>query len=104
MTSLLGACTLCIEMCTTHTTYTIPQNCVASLKVLPLANDVTTTKSLCRLAWQPNGGKVLAVPVESEVKIYERMSWKPKLSLADDYHQKVNTGLKTQVVLLSLRV
>ena len=92
--------------CVFHTVHVVPQNCVASLKVLPLANDVTTSKSLCRLAWQPNGGKVLAVPVESEVKIYERLSWKQKLSLKDDYHQKVNVdhNLRVKVVLLSLRV
>ena len=66
------------------------QNCVASLKALVMANDVTTSKSLCRLSWKPHGGKALAVPVESEVKIYERLTWKPKWSLKDEYHQKVN--------------
>ena len=66
------------------------QNCVASLKALVVANDVTTSKSLCRLSWKPHGGKALAVPVESEVKIYERLTWKPKWSLKDEYHQKVN--------------
>lgn len=65
------------------------QNCVASLKVLVMANDITTCKSLCRLAWKPHGGKALAVPVEAEVKIYERLTWKPKCSLKDDYHLKV---------------
>ena len=65
------------------------QNCVASLKVLVTANDVTTCKSLCRLAWKPRNGKALAVPVETEVKIYKRLTWKPKCSLKDDYHQKV---------------
>ena len=65
------------------------QNCVASLKVLAMANDVATSKSLCRLAWKPHGGKALAVPIGSEVKIYERLTWKPKCSLQDDYHQKV---------------
>ena len=65
------------------------QNCVASLKVLVMANDVTTSKSLCRLAWKPHGGKALAVPVGAEVKIYERLTWKPKCLLKDDYHQKV---------------
>ena len=54
-----------------------------------MANDVTTSKSLCRLAWKPHSGKALAVPVESEVKIYERLTWKLKCSLKDDYHQKV---------------
>jgi len=54
-----------------------------------MANDVATSKSLCRLAWKPHTGKALAVPVESEVKIYERLTWKPKYSLKDDYHQKV---------------
>ena len=62
---------------------------MASLKALVMANDVATSKSLCRLSWKPHGGKVLAVPVESEVKIYERLTWKPKYSLKDEYHQKV---------------
>jgi len=87
-----------------YTLHTAPQNCVASLKALPLANDLTTTKSLCRLAWQPNGGKVLAVPVESEVKIYERLSWKLKFSLKDDYHDKVNIVPRTHFVYFPLRV
>ena len=65
------------------------QNCVASLKILIMANDVTTSRSLCWLAWKPHDGKALAVPVETEVKIYKRLTWKPKCSLKDDYHQKV---------------
>ena len=80
------------------------QTCVASLKVLVVANDVTTTKSLCRLAWKPHGGKALAVPVESEVKIYERLTWKPKFSLKDDYHQKVKLLCKLLFMLLFIRV
>ena len=79
-----------IYLCVMLSSSCSAQNCVASLKALVVANDVTTSKSLCRLSWKPHGGKALAVPVESEVKIYERLTWKPKWSLKDDYHQKVN--------------
>lgn len=69
-----------------------------------MANDVTTSKSLCRLSWKPHGGKALAVPVESEVKIYERLTWKPKYSLKDDYHLKVTNYICRKLLNLLIRV
>ncbi|CAI9598125.1 unnamed protein product [Staurois parvus] len=48
------------------------QVCEANLSLLPKCNDVTNAKSLCRLAWQPRGGKLLAIPVDKAVHFYDR--------------------------------
>ncbi|XP_063336316.1 WD repeat and HMG-box DNA-binding protein 1 [Pelmatolapia mariae] len=60
------------------------QTQVISWPLLQKSNDVTNTKSLCRLAWQPGMGKFLAVPVETKVHLYERGSWGHVSTLSDD--------------------
>ncbi|TRY65226.1 hypothetical protein DNTS_002934 [Danionella cerebrum] len=45
---------------------------VAQWNVLQKSSDVSNAKSLCRLAWQPRSGKLLAVPVDSTVQLYDR--------------------------------
>ncbi|KAL2076814.1 hypothetical protein ACEWY4_027590 [Coilia grayii] len=58
---------------------------VTSWNVLQKSSDVTNAKSLCRLAWQPQFGKLLAVPVETSVHLYERNTWSLVSSLSDDF-------------------
>ncbi|XP_030644829.1 WD repeat and HMG-box DNA-binding protein 1 [Chanos chanos] len=57
---------------------------VTNLKVLQKSSDVSNAKSLCRLAWQPRSGKVLAVPVDTAVQLYERSTWNHVSTLSDD--------------------
>ncbi|XP_076151713.1 WD repeat and HMG-box DNA-binding protein 1 [Alosa pseudoharengus] len=58
---------------------------VTSWNILQKSSDVTNAKSLCRLAWQPPSGKLLAVPVETSVHLYERNTWSHVSSLSDDF-------------------
>ncbi|XP_060913030.1 WD repeat and HMG-box DNA-binding protein 1 [Labrus mixtus] len=60
------------------------QTQLISWPLLQKTNDVSNAKSLCRLAWQPGTGKVLAVPVETKVQLYERGSWDHVSTLSDD--------------------
>uniref|UniRef100_A0A3P8YHJ0 WD repeat and HMG-box DNA-binding protein 1 n=1 Tax=Esox lucius TaxID=8010 RepID=A0A3P8YHJ0_ESOLU len=57
---------------------------VISWPLLQKSNDVTNSKSLCRLAWQPRVAKLLAVPVETTVQLYQRDSWALVSTLSDD--------------------
>ncbi|MBN3298796.1 WDHD1 protein, partial [Amia calva] len=58
---------------------------VTSWNVLLKSSDVTNAKSLCRLGWQPHTGKLLAVPVDKSVQLYERDSWRDVCCLSDDF-------------------
>ncbi|XP_077569756.1 WD repeat and HMG-box DNA-binding protein 1 [Stigmatopora nigra] len=60
------------------------QTQVVSWPLLQKANDVSNAKSICRLAWQPRTAKVLAVPVDTKVHLYERGSWDHVSTLSDD--------------------
>uniref|UniRef100_A0A3Q3W2A2 WD repeat and HMG-box DNA-binding protein 1 n=1 Tax=Mola mola TaxID=94237 RepID=A0A3Q3W2A2_MOLML len=60
------------------------QTQVISWPLLQKTNDVSNAKSLCRLAWQPGAAKLLAVPVETKVHLYERGSWDHVSTLSDD--------------------
>ncbi|KAM3876748.1 WD repeat and HMG-box DNA-binding protein 1 [Diretmus argenteus] len=60
------------------------QTQATSWPVLQKTNDVSNAKSLCRLAWQPGAAKVLAVPVDTKVHLYERGSWDHVSTLSDD--------------------
>ncbi|XP_060789640.1 WD repeat and HMG-box DNA-binding protein 1 isoform X2 [Neoarius graeffei] len=59
------------------------QTQVVNWKVLQNSNDVSNAKSLCRLAWQ-GSGKLLAVPVDITVQLYERDTWAHVGTLSDD--------------------
>ncbi|KAF5901716.1 WD repeat and HMG-box DNA-binding protein 1 isoform X1, partial [Clarias magur] len=59
------------------------QTQVANWTVLQKSSDVSNAKSLCRLAWQ-GSGKLLAVPVDTTVQLYERDSWTHVGTLSDD--------------------
>ncbi|CAM4691951.1 WD repeat and HMG-box DNA-binding protein 1 [Lepidochelys kempii] len=61
------------------------QTCVTSWPLLQKCNDVTNAKSICRLAWQPKSGKLLAVPVEKVVKLYRRETWDNQFDLSDNF-------------------
>ncbi|KAM9294381.1 WD repeat and HMG-box DNA-binding protein 1 [Gastrophryne carolinensis] len=61
------------------------QVCEADLPLLPKCNDVVNAKSICRLAWQPKSGKLLAIPVDKSVHLYERDTWKNSFSLTDNF-------------------
>nr|XP_033807240.1 WD repeat and HMG-box DNA-binding protein 1 [Geotrypetes seraphini] len=61
------------------------QICEMSWSLLQKCNDVVNVKSICRLAWQPKSGKLLAIPVEKSVQLYERDSWSNQFNLSDDF-------------------
>ncbi|XP_030070142.1 WD repeat and HMG-box DNA-binding protein 1 isoform X2 [Microcaecilia unicolor] len=61
------------------------QICEMSWSLLQKCNDVVNVKSICRLAWQPKSGKLLAIPVEKSVQLYERDSWSNRINLSDDF-------------------
>ncbi|XP_069773039.1 WD repeat and HMG-box DNA-binding protein 1 isoform X2 [Narcine bancroftii] len=60
------------------------QTLESSWPLLTKFNEVNRATSICRLEWQPKTGKFLAVPVEKELKLYERESWKNVDNLSDD--------------------
>ncbi|XP_043118097.1 WD repeat and HMG-box DNA-binding protein 1 isoform X2 [Puntigrus tetrazona] len=60
------------------------QTQVAQWKILQKSSDVSNAKSLCRLAWQPRSGKLLAVPVDLTVQLYDRNTWTHVSTLSDD--------------------
>ncbi|XP_045679931.1 WD repeat and HMG-box DNA-binding protein 1 isoform X1 [Phyllostomus hastatus] len=60
------------------------QTCAISWPLLQKSNDVINAKSICRLAWQPKSGKLLAVPVEKLVKLYRRETWGNQFDLSDN--------------------
>ncbi|XP_053331539.1 WD repeat and HMG-box DNA-binding protein 1 [Spea bombifrons] len=61
------------------------QSCESNLALLQKCNDVVNAKSICRLEWQPKSGKLLAVPVDKMVHLYERDTWKKSFTLTDDF-------------------
>ncbi|KPP65592.1 WD repeat and HMG-box DNA-binding protein 1-like [Scleropages formosus] len=63
---------------------------VVSWNVLQKSSDVSNAKSLCRLAWQPGFGKLLAVPADKSVQLYERNSWNNVSRLSDDFIAQVS--------------
>ncbi|KAI1895287.1 hypothetical protein AGOR_G00104740 [Albula goreensis] len=58
---------------------------VSNWKILQKSNDISNAKSLCRLAWQPGRAKLLAVPLDTTVQLYERDSWNHVGTLSDDF-------------------
>ncbi|XP_004601816.2 WD repeat and HMG-box DNA-binding protein 1 [Sorex araneus] len=64
---------------------TLDQTCAISWPLLQKCNDVVNAKSICRLAWQPKSGKLLAVPVEKSVKLYRRETWSNQFDLSDNF-------------------
>uniref|UniRef100_A0A9J8DC91 WD repeat and HMG-box DNA-binding protein 1 n=1 Tax=Cyprinus carpio carpio TaxID=630221 RepID=A0A9J8DC91_CYPCA len=60
------------------------QTQVAQWKILQKSSDVSNAKSLCRLAWQPHSGKLLAVPVDLTVQLYDKNTWTHVSTLSDD--------------------
>ncbi|XP_045610408.1 WD repeat and HMG-box DNA-binding protein 1 [Procambarus clarkii] len=56
---------------------------VVSWNLLPKTNNLSTSKTLCRLTWTPDG-RYLIVPVESKVHMYDRTSWQVVRELKDD--------------------
>ncbi|XP_014450612.1 WD repeat and HMG-box DNA-binding protein 1 [Alligator mississippiensis] len=61
------------------------QMCETSWPLLQKCNDVVNAKSICRLAWQPKSGKLLAVPVDKVVKLYRRNTWENQCDLSDNF-------------------
>uniref|UniRef100_A0A8C0U6E2 WD repeat and HMG-box DNA-binding protein 1 n=1 Tax=Cyanistes caeruleus TaxID=156563 RepID=A0A8C0U6E2_CYACU len=59
------------------------QTCTKSWLLLQKCNDVIDAKSICRLAWQPGTGKLLAVPVDKVVELFRRETWDSKFNLSD---------------------
>lgn len=59
------------------------QTCVTNWLLLQKCNDVINAKSICRLAWQPGSGKLLAIPVDKVVKLYRRETWDNQVDLSD---------------------
>ncbi|EMP33093.1 WD repeat and HMG-box DNA-binding protein 1 [Chelonia mydas] len=69
------------------------QTCVTSWPLLQKCNDVINAKSICRLAWQPKSGKLLAVPVEKVVKLYRRETWDNQFDLSDNFITQVSSAV-----------
>ncbi|XP_008570910.1 PREDICTED: WD repeat and HMG-box DNA-binding protein 1 isoform X1 [Galeopterus variegatus] len=61
------------------------QTCAISWPLLQKCNDMINAKSICRLAWQPKNGKLLAIPVEKSVKLYRRETWTNQFDLSDNF-------------------
>ncbi|XP_005047827.1 PREDICTED: WD repeat and HMG-box DNA-binding protein 1 [Ficedula albicollis] len=59
------------------------QTCTTSWLLLQKCNDVINAKSICRLAWQPGTGKLLAVPVDKVVELFRRETWDSQFNLSD---------------------
>ncbi|KAF2974133.1 hypothetical protein EK904_004818 [Melospiza melodia maxima] len=59
------------------------QTCTKSWLLLQKCNDVINAKSICRLAWQPGTGKLLAVPVDKVVTLFRRETWDSQFDLSD---------------------
>ncbi|CAG7825087.1 unnamed protein product [Allacma fusca] len=51
-------------------------------QVFPTSNDITTSPTLCRMAWHPLLGKQLAVPEKDKIKLYRRETWEEAQSLS----------------------
>uniref|UniRef100_A0A9J8BY43 WD repeat and HMG-box DNA-binding protein 1 n=1 Tax=Cyprinus carpio carpio TaxID=630221 RepID=A0A9J8BY43_CYPCA len=62
---------------------------VAQWQILQKSSDVSNAKSLCRLAWQPRSGKLLAVPVDLTIQLYDRNTWTHVSTLSDDLISQV---------------
>ncbi|XP_078001089.1 WD repeat and HMG-box DNA-binding protein 1-like [Glandiceps talaboti] len=60
------------------------QSCVKSWSLIPKCSDISISKTLCRISWQPDHGKHLAVPVDKSIQVYERDSWTLVCTLGDD--------------------
>uniref|UniRef100_A0A4X2KS58 WD repeat and HMG-box DNA binding protein 1 n=1 Tax=Vombatus ursinus TaxID=29139 RepID=A0A4X2KS58_VOMUR len=61
------------------------QTCAVSWPLLQKCNDVINAKSICRLAWQPKSGKLLAIPVGNVIKLYRRETWRNEFDLSDNF-------------------
>ncbi|XP_066481491.1 WD repeat and HMG-box DNA-binding protein 1 [Tiliqua scincoides] len=61
------------------------QTCEISWSLLQKCNDMVNAKSVCRLAWQPGKGKLLAIPVERVIKLYRRESWEHQFDLLNNF-------------------
>ncbi|KAG7162954.1 WD repeat and HMG-box DNA-binding protein 1-like [Homarus americanus] len=56
---------------------------VVSWNLLPKTNNLSSSHTLCRLTWTPNGHHLL-VPVDSKVHLYDRSSWQVVHQLSDE--------------------
>uniref|UniRef100_A0A672Q7Q6 WD repeat and HMG-box DNA-binding protein 1 n=1 Tax=Sinocyclocheilus grahami TaxID=75366 RepID=A0A672Q7Q6_SINGR len=65
------------------------QTQVAQWKILQKSSDVSNAKSLCRLAWQPRSGKLLAIPVDLTIQLYDRNTWTHVSTLSGDLISQV---------------
>uniref|UniRef100_A0A673FJR3 WD repeat and HMG-box DNA-binding protein 1 n=1 Tax=Sinocyclocheilus rhinocerous TaxID=307959 RepID=A0A673FJR3_9TELE len=65
------------------------QTQVAQWKILQKSSDVSNAKSLCRLAWQPRSGKLLAIPVDLTIQLYDRNTWTHVTNLSDSFSSQV---------------
>ncbi|XP_072485902.1 WD repeat and HMG-box DNA-binding protein 1 [Notamacropus eugenii] len=61
------------------------QTCAISWPLLQKCNDVVNAKSICRLAWQPKSGKLLAIPIGNTIKLYRRETWRNEFDLSDNF-------------------
>ncbi|GIY62968.1 WD repeat and HMG-box DNA-binding protein 1 [Caerostris darwini] len=59
------------------------QECIKTLNLFKKSNDFCSSSTLCRLDFSSDG-QFLAVPVEKEVRFYERDIWESKWSLSDE--------------------
>ncbi|XP_064097260.1 WD repeat and HMG-box DNA-binding protein 1-like [Macrobrachium nipponense] len=55
---------------------------IASWAILPKTNNISSSRTLCRLSWSKDGS-FLCVPIEQEIRLYERNSWEIKHRFTD---------------------
>lgn len=74
--------------------------------LLPKSNDFNNSKTLCRICWEPQIGKFMAIPCEYSVQIYRRGQWDApstvlKHSLLTDLVSIVTISMDSQLLALS---
>ncbi|XP_070571111.1 WD repeat and HMG-box DNA-binding protein 1-like isoform X2 [Ptychodera flava] len=64
------------------------QTCVQTWNILARCSDLSISKTLCRLSFQPGKGKFLAVPVDKAIQVFQRDNWTKLYSLQDERIQQ----------------
>ncbi|XP_053408161.1 WD repeat and HMG-box DNA-binding protein 1-like isoform X2 [Mercenaria mercenaria] len=56
---------------------------IQSFTLIPKCSDASLSKTMCRMCWEPENGKILYVPVQKEIHMYERETWKKIATLTE---------------------
>ncbi|XP_074651576.1 WD repeat and HMG-box DNA-binding protein 1-like [Tubulanus polymorphus] len=66
------------------------QSCLKTMHLLPKYSDISLSKGLCRMDWEPKSGRYLAIPTDKEIRLYERDTW-------DNLRFYADTSIKTEI-------